>query len=257
MEFAGFRKYTFGDDASAIDWGASLRSKETLIREFEEYKNVTVFLLLDVSDSMLFSSTGKTKAEYGAELIFTLAAAILDNGDAVGFAMFNDGVVAKVQVGVGKDVLYRMANELQKPTNYGGKFHLRAAVELTEGFLKQQALVVIVSDFIGLHNKWESYIRMLGQKHDLVGIALRDPRDRELPELPAQVLVEDPYTNERLYIDAKQYRKLYHDATVQEETYLRAVFEKAHAGFLFLQTGDDPFASLLTYFRRKSVMTKA
>src|SRR6056297_3073432 len=81
MEFAGFRKYTYGDDASMIDWGATLRSKDTLIREFEEYKNITVFLLLDVSDSMLFASDKKTKAEFGAELVFSLAAAIMDNSD--------------------------------------------------------------------------------------------------------------------------------------------------------------------------------
>lgn len=257
MEFAGFRKYSFGDDASSIDWGASLRSKEILVREFEEYKNVTVFIVFDVSDSMLFSSTDKTKAEHAAELIFNLAAAILDNGDTVGFAMFNDDVVAKVQPGIGKNVLYRMANELQKPQNYGGKFNLKAAIGLVEGFLKQRALIILVSDFIGLEKNWERYINMLGQKHDLIGINLRDPRDRELPKLPAQILVEDPFTKERLYIDAKQYRELYGVATAKQEKYLRTVFEKAHAGYLFLVAGEDPFPPLLTYFRRKSVMTKA
>lgn len=256
MEFAGFRKYTFGDDASTIDWGATLRSKETLIREFEEYKNVTVFLLLDISDSMLSSSTGKTKAEYGAELAFNLAATILSNGDAVGFAMFNDETTAKVQPGIGKEVLYRMVAALQNPKNYGGKFDLKAAISLVEGFLNQQALIILISDYIGLSNNWERYIRMMGQKYDLVGVALRDPLDREIPNLPAQVLVEDPFTKERLYVDAKQYAQLYREGTLQEENYLRSVFEKAHAGFLFINTGEDMFTPLLAYFRRKAVMTK-
>ncbi|MBR9702508.1 DUF58 domain-containing protein [Candidatus Woesearchaeota archaeon] len=256
MEFAGFRQYTFGDDASRIDWGATLRSKETLIREFEEFKNVTVFMLLDVSETMLFSSVGKLKAEYGAELLFNFSAAILDNGDSVGFAMFNDDVVAKIQPGMGKDVLYRMANELQKPKNYGGGFSLKPAIRLLENFLHARALVILISDFIGMEKGWERYIKMIGQKHDLIAITLRDPRDREMPALPAQVLVEDPLTHEKLYIDAKQYRKLYNESVKKEEIYLKSVFEKAKAGNIFMTTDSDTMVPLLSYFRKRSAILK-
>lgn len=252
MEFAGFRKYSYGDDASMIDWGATLRSKDTLIREFEEYKNITVFLLLDVSDSMLFASGKKTKAELGAELVFSLSAAIMDNGDAVGFAMFNDDVVAKVQPGIGKEVIYRMVSELQKPKNYGGNFSLKAALRLIEGFLKSKALIILVSDYIGMEEKWERYIKMIGQKYDLVGIAIRDPRDSEFPEGRAQILVQDPYTNERLYIDSKQYSKMYKQEAKKDADYLRSVFEKAHSGFISVRTDEDLFAPLLEYFKKRS-----
>lgn len=252
MEFAGFRKYSYGDDASMIDWGASLRSKDTLIREFEEYKNVSVFLLLDISDSMLFTSGKKTKAELGAELIFTLSAAIMDNGDSVGFAMFNDDVTAKCQPGVGKEVIYRMVSELQKPRNYGGKFSLKAALRLIEGFLKSKALIILVSDFIGMEDNWERYVKMLGQKNDLVGIAIRDPRDSKFPEGGAQMLIQDPYTNEKLYVDSKQYKKMYEEEAKKEADYLRSVFEKAHSGFISVRTDEDMFAPLLEYFRKRT-----
>lgn len=256
MEFAGFRQYTYGDDASRIDWGATLRSKETLIREFEEFKNVTVFLLLDVSETMLFSSVGKLKAEHGAELLFNLAAAILDNGDSVGFAMFNDDVVAKMQPGIGKEVLYRMANELQKPKNYGGGFSLKPVIRLLENFLHQRALVILVSDFIGMDEGWERYVKMISQKHDLITITLRDPRDQEMPSLPAQVLVEDPLSGEKLFIDAKQYRKIYNDSVQKEELYLKSVFEKAKAGNVFVSTGNDTLAPLLSYFRKRAAIIR-
>jgi len=96
IESAGFRSYTFGDDASLIDWKASLRAKQTLIREFEDYKNFTVFFLFDVSDSMLFTSTDKLKCEYAAEMIYVLADAINKAGDSVGMAMFTDKFLNKV-----------------------------------------------------------------------------------------------------------------------------------------------------------------
>jgi len=80
MEFAGFRPYTYGDDASRIDWNATLRAKEVLVREFEEYKTVNVFFLLDISDSMLFTSQKKLKCEYAAEMMFNLATAIVRRG---------------------------------------------------------------------------------------------------------------------------------------------------------------------------------
>ncbi len=256
MEFAGFRKYTYGDDASMIDWGATLRSKDTLIREYEEYKNVTIFLILDVSDSMLFTSGKKTKAEIGAELVFLLSAAIMDNGDSVGFAMFTDDITAKVQVGIGREVIYRMASELQKPKNYGGGFSLKAALKLVEGFLKSKALVILVSDFIGLEEKWERYIKMIGQKHDLVGIVLRDPRDFEFPKNATQLLIQDPYTNEKLYIDSKQYSKLYEEEAKKDLNYLRSVFEKAHSGFISVRTDEDFYGPLLEFFKKRSAQLK-
>ncbi|MFH1211983.1 MAG: DUF58 domain-containing protein, partial [Candidatus Woesearchaeota archaeon] len=93
LEFAGFRTYQYGDDASLIDWKASLKAKEILVREFEEYKTVNTFFLFDVSNSMLFSSTGKLKCEYAAELILALTHAMLASGDPVGLGMFTDRLV--------------------------------------------------------------------------------------------------------------------------------------------------------------------
>ena len=252
MEFAGFRKYEYGDDASTIDWGATLRSKDTLIREFEEYKNITVFFLLDVSDSMLFTSAKKMKAEYAAEAMFTLAAAILDNSDSVGFALFTDEMVAKLYPGVGNPVIYQMAIELQKPRNYGGNFSLKQAVNIVEGYLKTKVLIILVSDFIGMDPGWERYIKIMAQKHELIGVAIRDPRERELPNIGAQFLIQDPFTKEKLYVDMKQYKEIYDEVVAKDEKYLRSVFDKAHAGLIVLDPRQDMLASLLEFFKKRT-----
>ena len=107
MEFTGYRAYTYSDDASLIDWRASLRAKETLVREFEEFKNFKVVFLLDVSDTMLFTTTDKLKAEYGAELVYTLAQSASRAGDAIGLAMCSDRLVSSVEPSFGKGIRFQ------------------------------------------------------------------------------------------------------------------------------------------------------
>ena len=257
MEFAGFRKYTASDDASKIDWGASLRAKETLIREYEEYKNVNVLFLLDVSNTMLFGSQKKLKAEYAAEMVFNISVAILDNGDAVGFALFNDQVVSHSMPAIGKQAIYDLANSLQNPKNYGGTKDFRKVVTTISAMLKQKALIIIVSDFIGMEPGWERYIRMLSEKYDLMGIMVRDPHDRQLPELGSQFLVEDPFSNERLFIDVKEYKPLFDKAVQEEEQYIKGVFDAAKAGLVLVPAGEDMLLPVLDYFKRRSAIIRA
>jgi len=252
MEFAGFRQYTYGDDASRIDWNASLRAKDILVREFEEYKTVNVFFLLDVSDSMLFSSTKKLKCEYAAEVQFNLATAILDAGDSVGYAIFSDRIVAKQHPGMGREIIYRMAQDLSNGRNYGGSGDFKKVMMLVNSILHQRALIIILSDFIDLPEGWERYVKMLSMQYDLIGIMIRDPNDSELPDLGMQMLVADPSNpKERILIDVKEYAPIYKVETEREERYIKGVFEKAKAGFVRLDTAHDPFDQLTDYFRKR------
>jgi uncharacterized protein (DUF58 family) len=249
MEFAGFRKYNYGDDASRIDWGASLRSKDTLIREFEEYKNVNVIFVMDVSDTMLFTSQKKLKAEYAAEMSFTVASAILDNGDAIGHLLFSDRIMAKSMPSIGKQAIFAMASSLSNPALYGGKKDFRNMLLSLNILLKQRALIVLVSDFLGLEEGWERYIRMLSEM-------VRDPRDRALPVLREQFLLEDPASGEHLYVDLKDYAQSYNVLMQKEEQYIKNVFTTAHAGFVLLNTDEDMVRPVTEYFKQRSKLIK-
>lgn len=256
MEFAGFRKYTYGDDASRIDWGASLRSKDTLIREFEEYKNVNVLFLLDVSDTMLFASERKLKAEFAAELVFNLAVCVLDNGDSVGYAMFADDIVSKELPSIGRDAIYKMAAALQTASYYGGKRNFRKVVTGVSAMLKERSLIIIVSDFLEMDERWEYYVRMLSQKFDLIGIMLRDPRDMELPDIGSQFLLSNTQGDETMLIDVAEFRDIYAHAVLEEREHVRSVFDASHSGFVSLTTGSDLLDPLLNYFRRRTAIIK-
>ena len=256
LEFAGYRAYTYGDDASKIDWGASLRAHETLVRELEEYHNFNIFFLIDVSNSMLFSSTGKLKAEYAAELTFSLCYAMMQTGDAIGLGLFTDRLIAKVAPSQGKGVYYRIMRELINPKNYGGNFDFTRALQYVRSFLKERSVIVIISDFIGLKEGWHRYINILSRMYDIIAIMVRDPRDSVMPLVSGQYLIEDPYSNERIYIDSHQYMKRYAAETRKEEEFIRSSFEKAKLGFVSLKTDEDFQEPIVKYFRKRLAVVK-
>ncbi|MFH1173893.1 MAG: DUF58 domain-containing protein [archaeon] len=253
MEFAGYRKYTFGDDASAIDWKASLKSKQTLVKEYEEERTLNVLLLVDVSNSMLFSSTGKLKAEYAAELVASLSFAILSCGDAVGMSMFTDRLVTKSQPNIGKTVYYMLIRDILNTKNYGGMFSFKVPVSHLLAILDRKSIIIIISDFIGMEKNWAHILATAAGQHEIIAIMIRDPRDRELPKDIAQYIVEDPYTGEKLYIDTKKFGKKYAEYARKDEEAIEHEFKKRKCDFLKLYTDQDYFNPIIAFFRKRSV----
>jgi uncharacterized protein (DUF58 family) len=251
IEFTGFRKYVYGDDASMIDWTASLRSKDILIREYEEFKHFPIYILLDVSNSMLFSSTEKLKCEYAAEMAFSIVYSIVNTGNKVGLGMFNNRLRSKNLPDNGTKNYYDIVQRLTKPENYGGKFDLKKTLMQTKNLLGEKSMIIIISDFIGLEKGWDRYLKMLSEKFDILGIMVRDPRDRELPSDAGQFLVEDPYTKEKLLIDAKDYAKIYKKQVEKEEQEIKEKFQVTKAGFFSVSTTEDFLKPLMKYTRMR------
>ncbi len=257
MEFAGFRQYTYGDDASRIDWNATLRAKEVLVREFEEYKTVNVLFLMDVSDSMLFTSQPRLKCEYAAEIMFNLATAIADAGDNVGYAIFSDHIIAKQLPGLGREVVYRLAQDLMNGEHYGGGSDFKQVMNLVNSMLHQRSLIILISDFIGMPQGWERYIQMFSTRYDLIGVMVRDPHDFQLPHAGVQLVLRDPNVkDDTLLVDVKQYAEAFNEEAKREERYIESVFEKAKGGFVKIDTSKDPFDKLIAYFRKRAKIIK-
>jgi uncharacterized protein (DUF58 family) len=251
MEFAGFRSYNYNDDASQIDWKATLRAKETLVREYEIERSVNTFFLFDVSNSMLFSSTGKLKCEYAAELIDTMIYAILEAGDNVGMGMFTDKFIVKIEPNMGHGMYYKITQELLNPENYGGNFDFEAICKLTSTFLTTNAMLIIISDFLGLNDNWYKYLNMLSQNYEVIGIMVRDPRDSELPEDIGQYILEDPYSREKMKVDMNKYRALYREYVKKEEFEIEKRFKATKSDFLKIKTDEDFYDPLLKFFRKR------
>lgn len=255
IEFAGYRAYQYGDDASTIDWRASLRSKEPLVREFEEYKSFSVFILLDVSNSMLFSSTEKLKCEYAAEMAYSLAEGILRGGDAVGMGLFTNEITRAIYPDIGHGMLEKISKELKNPENYGGKFDLRKVLKQTQSYLKSNAVIIIISDFIGLEEGWERYVRMTSQHFDLIAVMTKDQRDRVLPRGTGQYTLRDPYTDKDLYIDVNHYADEYEKRVIEEEAHIKRVFESIKGGCVLIRTDKEYEEPLTRFMRRRQFIT--
>jgi uncharacterized protein (DUF58 family) len=257
MEFSGYRAYTYNDDASIIDWKASLRSKSLLVKEYEVEKSVSIYFMLDVSNSMLFTSTKKLKAEYAAEVVSSLAFTMLRTGDAVGLSMFNDKLVTKLPLNLGRKMHHMMVKDLSNVDNYGGNFNFNNSMKLLFTAVKSKAVLVIVSDFIGLSDDWYKMLRLASQRYEVIGIMIRDPRDRELPNESGQYYLEDPYSGEKLLIDVKKYAAAYKKYVENEEASIEKHFRATRSDLLRLSTDKDFYYPVVRFFKKRAVTHKS
>jgi len=240
LDFEGYRDYDTGDDSSLIDWKASLRSQELLIKVLTEERNVDVIFLVDVSSSMSFASVEKLKNEYAAELVASLSFAAIRAGDSVGLVMFTDKIVKYLPPLMGNKQYFMIIKSLSNPKLYDGKFDFIRITKDLMNSAKRGAIVIIVSDFIGLGNDWEKYLRSASEKFEVVGIMVRDPRDYEMPADIGQIVISDPYSDKEVLIDTAAVKEEYESTVKKQVEHIRETFINSKSDFLELRT-DKPF----------------
>jgi uncharacterized protein (DUF58 family) len=248
LEFEGFRNYTINDDASQIDWRATLRAQEVLVKKYVEERNINVFFLFDVSNSMLFASVDKMKAEYAAEVIASLSFAVLQAGDSVGLAMFTDKIVKVLPIKMGNKQYYSITRYLSNPQLYGGRCDLAYAIKYVNDYVRRNAILVVVSDFIGIGGEWETFLKIASQKFNVMPIMVRDPHDRTLPTEIGQVVVVDPYSDRQLVINPDTMKDQYERIVEEQDRILMETFKKYHVPLLKLSTDSSFVQPIMRYF---------
>lgn len=255
LEFDSYRHYTLDDDASMIDWKASARAKELLVRKYVEERKLEVFFIVDVSSSMVFGSTEKLKNEYTAEMIVALANAVLMAGDKIGYALFNSEVTLKMPPETGKRQFYTLAQALVNPNTYGGGYDLYNALKFPLTFLKPGGIIFIVSDFLGLRDdNWVRALKWLSSKFDVICVMIRDPRDKMLPRDVGQVLVADPYSNREILVDSKLVREAYQAYVDRQEKELDRIATESGVDFVPIYTDESfvkPIVELFVTRKRR------
>jgi uncharacterized protein (DUF58 family) len=254
LEFVGFREYTPTDDALLIDWKASLKSKTKMVKVLEEERDIVVFFLIDVSDSMLTSSHDKLKCEYAAEVAGTLCYAITQVGDKAGLGMFSDKMVEMVLPSSNKQQFYRVTKSLSNPTLYGGKFELKKPLQdlMSYGFLRMDSILFVISDFIGMPEGWQETLRLAGLKYDLTCVVVRDPIDMRLPGVAAEVRFTDPYDKRKsMVVSPKAELKSYEDEAKAQIERLSTELKKTDSGMIYLETDKEFTDEIMAFFRRR------
>lgn len=251
LEFEGFRTYTSADDAKEIDWKASLRTQQLLIRVLTEERNIHVFFMLDISDSMIFTSTDKLKCEYAAELVATMAYGVIESGDSVGLCMFNDKITKMIPGNIGMNQFYNVTRSLSDPKLYGGNFDINYAMKYSTNFLKRNTIVFIVSDFIGMTPGWIRHLEIMSKKFEVVGIMIRDPRDNLIPKDAGQFVLGDPYSDADILVDTELIREKYSYYAEQKIDEIKQTFKDLGADLLYLNTTQSFIYPILQLFNQR------
>ena len=201
-DLAGLREYVEGDDARYIDWNVTARVNEPQLRVFHEDRELTVWLALDRSASMTVGAPGRGKHDVLSELALVLARLFSRGGNRVGALLYDTGAVRTVPPGTGRRHALRIGAELARTAGAGrgGTTDLAAMLDAVAKLAKRRALIVVISDFIGVGD-WERSLLRLVPRHEVVALRVTDAADDELPDA-GFVLVEDAETGEQLLIDS-------------------------------------------------------
>lgn len=197
MEFAEVRQYEHGDDYRAIDWNVSARLGHPYIKTFHEEREITLLLIVDHSGSAYFG-TPRSKAALAVEVASILALAAASTNDRAGALLFSDQVERVIPPGKGRRHALRVVRDLVAFRPHGRRTDLAAALRYASGLLRHRSIVVVLSDFLA--EGWEQPLRQLGVRHDVVAIAVEDPRETELPDA-GWINLEDAETGARRLVD--------------------------------------------------------
>jgi len=254
LEFDSYRKFSpDNDDAAMIDTLASARAGSLMVRQFVEERNMDVFFLIDASNTMILSSQPKLKCEYAAELASSLSLTILKSDDNVGYALFNEKVIEFSPSGKGLNVHSRFINTLTQANNYGGGYNLKGALDSVAEYLKEGSLLIIISDFIGLQKGWEESIKMASSKYSVIGIMVRDPIDRKIPEGMGQISIADPMSGQSLIVESSSIRPFFEADVKREENHINSVFMDNGSDFLILQTNESFIGKIIELFKMREI----
>lgn len=251
MSFSEVREYMPGDDVKAIDWNVTARFSHPFVKVYEEERELTVILLVDISSSSLFGLNEKSKRELITEVAAVLAFAANTNNDKVGVIFFSDRVDKYIPPKKGKSHVLRIIRDLialeAKPN---AQTNVNFAIEFLNTVLKKKTISFILSDFISPN--FEKSLMLAARKHDFVGINTYDPNDAILPKL-GLIQVQDAETGQVLWIDTedKNYRNKYQNDYIQHQKYCKQIFFKSGASLLSVATNTDYIKALQGYFKSR------
>jgi uncharacterized protein (DUF58 family) len=250
MEFSEVREYQYGDDIRNIDWNVTARFGHPYIKIFEEERELTVMLMVDLSGSLMFGSVSKTKQRIAAELSAVLAFSALKNNDKVGLILFTDKIEKFVPPRKGKKHVLRIIREVLSFEPEGKSTNIRGALEYMNNAIKKKSIAFLISDF--MDEGYEKILRIVGRKHDLIGIVLDDIREKEFPNI-GLVKLTDAETGAERWIDTSSRRvreRMIFDRKEREKL-RNSIFIKSRLDKIEVTTGSNYIQPLVQFFRRR------
>lgn len=251
MTFSEVRQYQFGDDVRAIDWNVTARYNEPYIKVFEEERELTMMLLVDISGSESFGTRNQLKKDVVTEIAATLAFSATKNNDKIGLILFSDQIELFIPPKKGKSHVLRIIRELIEFTPKSKKTDLSQALKFLSGVMKKKAIVFVISDFMA--SDYEQTLKIAGKKHDVTGVRIYDVREEKMPNI-GMVHMEDAETGETLLVNtnSKSVRAEYEKHYQENVKYFKETFSRCGAGTVSTRVDESYVTKLLGYFKART-----
>lgn len=252
MAFSEVREYQYGDDIRNIDWNVTARYNKPFIKVFEEERELTVMLLIDVSGSREFGSFDKLKKNVITEIAAILAFSAIQNNDKIGVIFFSDKIEKFIPPKKGKSHILRIIMELIdfKPESRGT--NISGAIQYLTNAIKKRCTTFVISDFIQQDKELEDALAIANNKHDMVALRIYDERETELPPI-GMIKLKDAETGEYSWVDSSSrstreaYKKWWNDLSAQLDVF----FKKSGVDYVNINTKDDYVKALISLFKKR------
>jgi uncharacterized protein (DUF58 family) len=250
MAFSEVREYQPGDDIRSIDWNVTARYNSPFVKVFEEEREMTVMLLIDVSASGNFGTQEQFKRELATELAAILAFSAINNNDKVGVIFFTDKVDQFIPPKKGKSHILRIIREVLAFEPTGKGTDIAGALEYFSAVIKKRSICFILSDFIS--NEFDRPLKIASKKHDLVALRIHDRREDTLPNI-GLVPMEDAETEKMLFVDtsSKKVRDKFAKNRAQATAKLHKLFPASGVDLIDITTGTDYVKPLINFFKTR------
>lgn len=252
MSFSEVREYQYGDDVRDIDWNVTARYNKPFVKVFEEERELTVMLLIDVSNSLDFGTVKQLKKDMVTEIAATLAFSAIQNNDKIGVIFFSDRIEKFIPPKKGRKHILYIIRELLDFKPESKRTDIKIAVEYLTNVIKKRCTTFMISDFID-ENDFRNALTIANRKHDIVAIQVYDRRMAELPDV-GLMKVRDAETGHEQWIDtsSRALRRAHNDWWIQRQEVLNETFTKSNVDSVSIRTDQDYVKSLLNLFAKRN-----
>jgi len=250
MAFSEVRDYQFGDDIRSIDWNVTARFNHPYIKVYEEERELTVMLLVDVSGSRNFGTISQLKKNMITEIAAVLSFSAIQNNDKIGMIMFSSFIEKFIPPKKGRQHILRIIRELINFEPADQRTNLTEALRYFTNAIKKRCTAFIISDFFD--ENYEDALKIAGKKHDIIALNIYDIREKELPPI-GLIRVKDAETGKLLWVDSssKKTRDNYSSWWNQEQSKLVEIFNRYGIDSVRVRTDEDYVKPLMNLFKRR------
>lgn len=252
MTFSEVREYQYGDDIRNIDWNVTARHNRPYVKIFEEERELTVMLMIDVSASRNFGTISKLKKNQITEIAAVLAFSAIQNNDKIGVIFFSDKIEKFIPPKKGRTHILHIIRELIDFYPEDKQTNIEQALEYMTNSIKKRCTCFVISDFIDEHD-FAHALAIANRKHDVVALRVYDPRENQLPPV-GMMYLRDAETGEQMWVDTsdKKLREAYEKYAFVREKELDAIFKRSGVDVANIRSDEDYVRALITLFKKRA-----